>query len=540
MIRSVPRSLELERILALPRRAIDLASADNLTARFRRSGGTAELWPIQSAALAEIACCRGGFFPIGVGWGKTVISLLAGAALGVKRPLILVEPSLRGKLLDHDIPFWSQHFEFPTPQVVAYSELSSAGKADILDRLQPDLVVADEAHNLKRKQSARTKRFLRYFKEHSGVAFVALSGTMTARSIKDYAHLIELALGEGSPLPRSYHELNDWADAIDCSPMNFILPGALKRLCEPGEELRSGFRRRLTHSPGVVATEEGALGTSLYLHRHVMDVAKEVSSALNSLRKTWTIGDEALADNLSFLRVAKQLASGFYYRWAWPEGVKDHEWLEARSEWNRQVRHFLTYSSKPGLDSPFLVAHAVARGERDGDLRQAWESWQRVSSRPCPPVETVWISDALLEDALKFAGTLENCIVWYEDVAIENALRGRIPTFGGGPVASKALLELDASKYPRIACSIKAHGTGKNLQAWSNNLILSPPSSGKVWEQLLGRCHRPGQTADAVHAYVYLHTPELEGAMESALASARYIQETQGQKQKLLYADKVL
>jgi len=60
------------------------------------------------------------------------------------------------------------------------------------------------------------------------------------------------------------------------------------------------------------------------------------------------------------------------------------------------------------------------------------------------------------------------------------------------------------------------------------------PSSGLKSEQLLAREHRPGQTEDEVHTYLYLHTDEMEDALESARRDAAYIEGTLGTKQKLL------
>jgi len=84
--------------------------------------------------------------------------------------------------------------------------------------------------------------------------------------------------------------------------------------------------------------------------------------------------------------------------------------------------------------------------------------------------------------------------------------------------------------------SIRAHGVGKNLQhGWSTQIVLEPPSSGTVWEQLLGRTHRPGQEADTVSFYVYQHTEAFRRAVVQAREDAAYIQDTTGSRQKLVY-----
>jgi len=128
------------------------------------------------------------------------------------------------------------------------------------------------------------------------------------------------------------------------------------------EVVRGAFRRRLVETPGVVATEESAIGTSLVIQAQRPIVPAEVQVKIRDVRNRWEIDGEELVDALSVARIARQLAAGFYYRWEWPGGVKDEEWLSARREWNREVREILKLSRK-GLDSPMLIANACERGD---------------------------------------------------------------------------------------------------------------------------------------------------------------------------------
>ena len=89
-----------------------------------------------------------------------------------------------------------------------------------------------------------------------------------------------------------------------------------------------------------------------------------------------------------------------------------------------------------------------------------------------------------------------------------------------------------------VVLSVKAHGEGKNLQRWSRNLAVSCPSSGKAWQQLLGRTHREGQEADAVTADIYFHTQVLRDAWDTAVEDAHYLQDTTANRQKILYANR--
>jgi len=525
----VANSAELDRIVALPRRTLDLDKVPDLTPLFRLREGKLSLKPIQSAALLELEESRGGFFPIGVGYGKTLISLLAADVLHSKRPVLLVPPQLRDQLRLVEIPKMAQHFRLPKITIVAYSELSIARGAHLLEELNPDLIIADEAHNLRKKTSTRTKRVIWFMRAHPECRFVALSGTMTSKSIKDYAHLCEGALRERSPLPRKYQVLEEWAAAIDTCDYP-LAPGALTKLFEDkNDNVRRAFGARLRSTAGVVSTSEGAIGTSLRIHISRPELPTELGSALDRFRSTWELAGEDYTDAVAYARVSKQIALGFYYRWDWPNDRKDEEWLEARSAWHREIRAYLSRHARPGLDSPLLYTNAVEAGTLYSDT---YSGWKAVESRPKPPTVAVWIDKTFLQkivcDWVNQAG-----IIWYSHQAVGELLENfNIPNYGAG--SDRAILSADPTKT--IACSIAAHGTGKNLQAWSRNLFLCCPSSGATWEQALARTHRPGQEADEVTAEVLLHTPELVAAWESSLADADYIETTTGVMQKLKYA----
>lgn len=556
----VADSHELQRILKVRRRPPPISApeaVEDLTERFRRPAGTMALWPIQSAALAEMGATDGLLGPIGVGSGKTLISLLAATAINCKRAVLMVPPALRAQLINIDIPRLSKHWRIPLEKIriVAYSQLSNAGSADILEEIAPDLIIADEVHNLRNRPAARTKRFLRYMKQHPECRFVALSGTITRKSLHDYGHLSELSLRKNSPLPGPWPTLNEWAEAIDVSDEPRA-PGALFQLCSDEElakipdrptdhdvqqVIRSAFRRRLIETPGVIATEEGAIGTSLVIEALKPPIPAEIQVEIRKVRYTWEIGDDELTDALAVARVTRQLAAGFYYHWVWPNNEPDVEWLTARKDWHKELREILKLSRK-GLDSPFLIASACERGDFKS---HTYEAWRLVKDRKPPPTEAVWISDFLIQEAIlwakKNATKSAPAILWYLHTCFGERLakEGGFPFFGPGAKASEELTRVDPKKTPAIVCSIKAHGTGKNLQSFSQNLITSPPSSGADWEQLLARTHRPGQLADEVRNDVYVHTYETEGSFRNAVRDALYIETTQGQRQKLNFAEKL-
>ena len=546
---AVRPSPELDRILAIRRRIVEpsVVETEKLHAELCLPNGTRRLRPIQTLALAEARRQNGLFAPIGVGAGKSDIALLLPVVMKAKVAVLLVPANLREKVFRQDYPTLVTQYRLPrlakgevqvldapcVLHVLSYNELSSPLKHDLLDQLQPDLIICDEAHALRHPSAARTRRFLNYFRSRRDTRLCVLSGTMTSKSIKDYAHLAWLSLRENAPIPTKWSVLEEWAAALDSVPVP-APPGALVQLCEPGERVREGFRRRIIETPGVIATTDGSIGTSLVISERHLKVTPVIRDALKRMRETWTTPDEgeAFDEILTLHRYARQMAAGFYYRWVWPKGEPAQvraNWLEARKAWNREVANFLTYRAKPGCDSPMLYAKACAEGKLSS---MNYDRWAVVRETAKPEVEAVWLDDYLVDDAVAW-GRENVGIVWYEHAAlgVRIAEKGGFPLFGPG---AEGILKEKGART--IVASIRAHGTGKNLQCFSRNLVTTTPTSGTVWEQLLGRTHRPGQEADEVTVEVYRHTLEMRSAVNKALRDADYQQTTTGNRQKLLSA----
>src|SRR6185369_16259330 len=209
----VPHTEELDRILALPRRKFDPTDYPDMTALFALPGGTLQFRPLQSAMLWEAANADGLLANAGVGSGKTLVTLALGAALQAGNVLLLVPAHMREPLLTVEMPFYGQHFEMPVVgqgfHVLSYEEISSEAGEQLLADLKPDWVICDEAHHLRNKRAFRTKAIIRFARANPSVKWAFLSGTLTTDTIKDYAHLADLAFKERSPLPRHHFALND-------------------------------------------------------------------------------------------------------------------------------------------------------------------------------------------------------------------------------------------------------------------------------------------------------------------------------------------
>lgn len=206
-------------------------------------------------------------------------------------------------------------------------------------------------------------------------------------------------------------------------------------------------------------------------------------------------------------------------------------WLTPRRAWAKFVRDVLSRSRS--LDSEKQVALACERGDLpDTEYR----AWMAVRDRFVPKTIAVWHDDSALKICEAWLRR-ERGICWVDHTMFgrELARRTGLSYFGQNGLDDKGRSILDA-KGPIIA-SVAANGTGKNLQAWHKNLITSCPTGASVWEQLLGRTHRPGQKADEVEAEVLIGCVEHVDAWERARAEAEMSSAMLGQPQKILFAD---
>lgn len=606
----VAMSEDLKRVLELPRRPpLDLdspraeAMVDLMTSRWSlgdvqcqcaeidprikagRRRCIKRLKPVQAWALYEMGIEGGLLAHIPVGAGKTAIGILAPMALealGSKHCLLLVPPNLIEQLV-RDYQLIAQHFRVPSlyvhgierkfpvdnaPRlhVLPYSRLSLPTSSDWIRNLRPDAILADECDRLRDPNGAGTSRVIRYFREHGDTTrFCGWSGSITDDEIGDYAHLAALALRMKSPLPLDHMVVTEWGRVLDENE-NPAPTGELARFCEVDETLdpnsindvREGFRRRLAESKGVVVSTEASVDVDLIIEERVAPpIPPVILQALDMVRTMWVrpdtlIGekmDEELVDAMQVAKVARELATGIFYRWRFdpingvPQLRQDvDEWRDARKEWHRELRQKL-FAREEWLDSPLLCEHAAQRFYGDRPKREdrpEWESatWQRYSKikgKVVPTVQACRVSDYLVVDAARWA-TEHRGIVWYAMVEFGQwvAEISGLPLHGGGPKAGERIQNEAGNRS--IIASIKSHGRGRDgLQAiYNEQLITQLPSSSTMNEQLLGRLHRQGQPEAEVRAWFYLHTKEIKDALEMALRRANYVRGTLGASQKLL------
>ena len=534
------KSMEFRRIADLPRRDWQntgdiLELTKGLTGLLKAPGGTMDLEPVQAAALREIHDVGGLFGPIAVGAGKALITLLAPVLCEAKKPLLLVPAQLRDQTLLKVIPQMADHWRLhDNLTILAYEELSLERCETLLDDEGFDMIVCDEVHFLANLKSGRGRRMKRNMEARPGTIFVGLSGTVANYSIMDYHHTLQWCLGAMSaPVPRSFFECRQWSEALDARiPKHERRKGGCLRQFVEGddENIRQGFRRRLTETPGVIATSESQLGVSLSVDAGPkLSVPDDVTDAIKKMRKDWeTPEGDIICEAVEIWANTRSMACGFYYRFDPPP---PREWFDARKAWRKFVRHRLRHN-RLGLDTEKQVkTECLAMAKPPIEFLE----WTEIRGIYDPEKNraAVWLSPYMVEAATHWLNKTGG-ICWVEHTALGEAIAADSghPYLGGG---DSRILDITGP----IIASINAHGTGKNLQdRYHQNLVTCPPPGGKVWEQLLGRTHREGQEADRVHFEVWIHHWAFEQAMEQAVNDAEFLEDHLGNAQRLLYCDR--
>lgn len=304
---------EIRRIVALPVTQDPTDEDIAAVSKWYFPDGYMKMWTEQVKAMIEFHQYGEVLGPIGVGRGKSLISVLcindAFTLFGKKKILLLNPSHLVHQLRTTELPKYRKGTSINTPfywlaeetgikrmqtaksrkigcYVLSYDLLSGKEGAEILHAIKPDMIVGDEIHRVMSESSARGRRFREIVKTYSP-SLVSLSGTMTQKSPKEYHHLAVNTLHERCFVPIPRYLSDEWAKVIDCDASNVDAfdpgqapqPGDIRPLLDwgrknfPGVEFTNDFvgfreahRLRMQTTPGVIASKgKDMVGSSLLI-----------------------------------------------------------------------------------------------------------------------------------------------------------------------------------------------------------------------------------------------------------------------------------
>lgn len=536
----VLRTPEFDRIAALPRRVWQEEDLTELATWLQKylhvfpgpcaTPDTCEgcqmraLKPPQVAALRDCFRLPGAFLPLRPGAGKTAVSLFSFTLLKSKRPLLVVPADLLAdtrKRLTEIARHWRV---LPYIEIVSYQWLSHKKQHAFLDEYHPDVIFCDEADYLANTDTVAWKRFKKFFKLYPETRFYVATGTPMGRQVREIAHLLLATLRDGSPLPRPMDEQIAWGMALNSKLSgDRIDPGALLTLpgaegSEPLTRARRAFRKRLLETPGVVATAGNVPPIKLVVRSIEPEVSEPVREAIQTLRKTKISPAGLLVKSaLELYGHAKRLGQGLHYYYDPPPPV---EWRLARSEWYSWANKKLGMMHR--IDQMSQLQDEILAGRINDEGRYAkWKAIEPTYDLKAHR-KVKWVDDETSFGWAKaWVGKHKNGLIWTPDVAWGQLAEKKlgIPYFGEmGEHEGQSIREY-RGKF--AICSISAVSRGRNLQRYQHNLVMSPPSTGKMWTQLLMRTWRDGQEATEVTCDVILTSREAYGSIIQAIRDSQ-------------------
>lgn len=539
---SVLRTVDFSRIEALPRRKLDVREAEDaarfLTKLFAEPGADVALRAWQGQAIFECVEYRHLCGGLPVGQGKTLITWLLPLALGAKRPVLILPASLIDKTRA-DFRSYLGKWRRPAvpPRLITREELALDKNADLLDCINPDLVMVDESDELANPIAGATNRIDRFRVSHQDKAkcvFATMSGTLIRLSILGNWHLLCWSLLEDAPVPLSHTEAKVWAAAIDEAirePGRRPHPGVLGPTIPAAREW---YRRRLIETPGVIIVDEDSaadipLTIRTRLSREDPTLDRHYSEFLRRFRNP---GGIEVTDPLSRWTLDALMGCGLYNYYD-PE--PPIEWRLARRAEAKFVRDRIlrTRRSRRPVDTEKQVLNRY----RDDPVVVEWLR-QKPTFDPRKATRFKWFSDSTLQSALDWlAESPEPGVVWCgsKEFGKRLAAKARLPYYGskGRTQGGGGLHCADTSRS--LVASWPANKRGFNLQPWRRALIVLPPQSAKFLEQIIGRHHRAGQDREVV-VDILLTSGGTIDAFEAALKEARFSKQVTSLTQKVLRA----
>lgn len=477
----VNRPSEWERILALP---LDTGLSEEEVAEVSRWTVKPEAYQegfrlLLSQAWAWVALNEYNGFcgKVDVGWGKTIMTLLAAAHYWKnkhRKTMLIMPPNVWEQLNLRDIPAAQQTIHlFGTPFIrlaglsrlqrqelvqsnaagcylMPYSLLSTTDGYSSLMNIAPTAIILDEAHYVVPKKSARTRRLFDYIRRQKPYV-CALSGTLTQKGLMDFHHILVCCLGARAPIPLLPSDAMDWAQIVDSgaeptgrglSYMVPLLSWAQKvepesfanesNLMAAHRKIRLAFQLRLRTAPGMISVgDKESIGTSLTMCNKPSKLTEgfeEIERLMKKVSEEYeTPNGDPIDHAIHTYAWMRQLSAGFWYKLHWPsEDVCAPDILERSRIYHdleikflRGLRSWLQHEARPHLDTPLLVRSSMDRkqGAEVGEgLYTLWKSLKNADfdGRIERISVPVRVCDYKLRDAMTFANEFSHGIIWYE------------------------------------------------------------------------------------------------------------------------------
>lgn len=544
---------DLDRILALPQRVWqDDPRLDQIVARMtawlRTPIGTQTLQPEQAYALMELYDYRGLISPILPGGGKTLISFLAGTVLGATRVTLVIPGGLRQKTirdLHRDAKHWRVHQYL---DIKSYQELGrKTGLAKLL-KYAPQVLILDEAHYIKDFKAAVTATVREFCRMSPDTIVIVLSASLINRGLRDCWVSTRLALKQRAPVPLKLRAFLQWSAALDRSrDANIkIIPGPLGGLVADTLEnvdlttqAQDAFGKRYTRTPGVVCSLGKAPPYGLEINAYPIECPPQIQGILRTARETGlTPSGDILAGPLDVHRFEQQLENGFYYRFDPPPPPV---WRAARSAWQRAAQDMIRCSRRIFSEGA-ARARVQAHPEDYPEQAQALQMWLELLPMYDPEAHRVpmWVHDHTIVRALEWSqnDSKGRGLIWVRERELGLELSRR-----GLPYYADKGLEVKTRQYiadARHTCAVSTQSNAEGRDGlqyhFDRNYMLSVPTTGLKFEQLLGRVHRFGFTGDTVYVEIPYATAGKRAALVSAIIDAGITRRAMQVPPKLLSA----
>jgi hypothetical protein len=611
------QSQQMDRILDLPlvfpvSEEVHKGFSD---ATLLKSATFGELLETQTNAIISYMLAGGLFGYIGVGYGKTLISIGCGNAAyrkGHRKILLLVPPSVSTQLIKNDLPKLRKEIGIDMPVniisgataakrmkesqkrsgifIMSYSQLSLDDTDDVIENINPTVIIADEAHTLCNVDSAQTKRVKRHMDAYPATEFVALSGTMGKKSLSNYYHIMKWCLKENTPCPLIVSELDQWKEILDTTFMEHTHSSALDPLLNwarrhfPKEKWKKGeiasyrkaFRYRVETALGVVYSSDATIGTSIMMENKPVKNPEKVEGwdkLQDLLMQVEDLDMSPSGDQIEYpihkFRYNFELTAGFYNKLVWPDLDKLQEvkkithsqakdLLDRSKEhhhhlqiYHKDLRNWIKENSCRGMDTPMQIGNNMYHnGARDvGDhLFNSWTvarklEFEGMLERDSIPVR---VCPYKINHAIKWVKSLkrkkgEGVLVWFYNKCMGNWLYEAFREAGidcvycpSGKIGANRITD-EENKSKILIASSGSYYQGFNLQPVKHVLLTQFRREAHVMEQLLGRNHRTGSPYDEL-VFHTCNTIEFDHQMMSAVLADSLFQHQTGVRQKLIYA----